>query len=319
MEILIVLAIPVLFLLAAVCLLLVMQIAGFLQFRQYYRRQQYSRYLLGGYIDEIDAADRLLWDRAQELESLARRLSASNEELTGLSNMKSKFFSMVVHDMRNPLAAILGMADMLKTRAEKPDSREMAARVKSSAQYMHSLMADLTDMALFEAGKMRIEPELQDLGPELADLAGRYAVLARQRGVRFGYEAWPALLPVRIDRGRFTRVLTNLLDNALKFTPPAGAIFLSARAEGRFAVIRVKDTGAGVHPAEQRKIFEKFYQSPYQSEESRKKGWGLGLSIALEVVRLHGAAIAVESKGLGKGSTFLVKLPLAAAPQESRI
>ena len=316
MEVLIVAAIPVLFLLAGICILLISQIAGFLQFQQYYRRQRYSRAVVGTYVGQIEAADALLWERAQELEKLAQRLSASNDELTNLGNMKSKFFSMVVHDMRNPLAAILGFASMLKDKAEKPDSREMATRVHSSARFMQTVIADLTDIAIVEAGKMRVEPALQDLRPLLADLAGRYGVLARQKGIRFLYAPAPAPLRVRLDAARFGRVVTNLLDNALKFTPALGTIELSLRAEGHAAVIRVKDSGAGIHPAERQKIFQKYYQSPHIDEQTRKKGWGLGLSIASEIVRLHKATMGVESAGLGKGSTFWVKMPLAAPASE---
>jgi signal transduction histidine kinase len=102
----------------------------------------------------------------------------------------------------------------------------------------------------------------------------------------------------------------NLVNNAIKFTPAGKKVEVSFRREGKYVDTLVKDSGIGIHPSETRKIFEKFYQAKYQKDAAlRKQGWGLGLSIAQEVVRAHKGDIGAQSPGLGKGSTFWFKIP----------
>lgn len=111
------------------------------------------------------------------------------------------------------------------------------------------------------------------------------------------------------DRFRLSQVMMNLLNNAIKFTPTGKDVEVFIQKIGGFVVFGVKDQGIGIHPTEIKKIFEKFYQAKYQKDEKlRKQGWGLGLSISQEIIRQHGGEIWAESKGLGKGSTFLFKI-----------
>ena len=122
------------------------------------------------------------------------------------------------------------------------------------------------------------------------------------------------------DKFRLSQVLQNLLGNAIKFTAAGGLVELRSRTEGRWLEISVKDQGAGVHHSEIKKIFEKFYQDKHQKDEKlRNQGWGLGLSIAQEIVMQHKGQIGVNSPGLGKGSTFWFKVPAALrAPAAGR-
>ncbi|MDE2290465.1 MAG: hypothetical protein KGL53_00165, partial [Elusimicrobia bacterium] len=115
------------------------------------------------------------------------------------------------------------------------------------------------------------------------------------------------------DRFRLGQALMNFLNNAVKFTPAGGKVELIAKVIGRTVTLAVKDSGPGIHPSERRKVFEKFYQSQFQDLKNRKKGWGLGLAIATEIVRGHQGDIGVDSAGLGKGSTFWYKVPLKPA------
>ena len=140
------------------------------------------------------------------------------------------------------------------------------------------------------------------------------AALCAPAGALFAgllYNPPPAPVMVEGDRFRLGQVMMNLVTNALKFTPQGGTVMVTIAAEGGRAAVYVKDTGIGVHPSEIKKIFEKFYQAKYQKDvKMRKKGWGLGLSIAVEIIRAHGGEIAAASPGLGKGSTFYYKIPL---------
>jgi signal transduction histidine kinase len=121
----------------------------------------------------------------------------------------------------------------------------------------------------------------------------------------------PAKFMINGDRFRLSQVLMNLLNNAIKFTPVGKRVELTLRAEGHSAAAYVKDSGIGIHPSETKKIFEKFYQAKYQKDgKLRKQGWGLGLSIAQEVVRAHKGQIGAASPGLGKGSTFWFRIPV---------
>ncbi|MDT8287630.1 MAG: HAMP domain-containing sensor histidine kinase, partial [Elusimicrobiales bacterium] len=140
------------------------------------------------------------------------------------------------------------------------------------------------------------------------------SINAQKRGVELVVGGLPEGVTVDGDKFRLSQVLMNLLNNAIKFTPEGKRVELSSRREGKLVSFYIKDSGIGLHPSETRKIFEKFYQAKYQKDAKlRKQGWGLGLSIAQEVVRAHKGDIGATSLGLGKGSTFYFKIPYESA------
>jgi len=255
-----------------------------------------------------------LASRNRRLTALAAQLDLRGEELERLNEMKSKFLSMVVHDVRSPLAAIKGFSQMLARKMPGQREKEQFANIVNSTDQLNGLISDLTDLAMIEAGKLSVSKKPFDLSLIAQDHIPGLQVRTAETGVALLYEPPPAPVMVEGDRFRLGQVMMNLVTNALKFTPQGGSVTVTIAAEAGRAAVYVKDTGIGVHPSELKKIFEKFYQAKFQKDEKlRKKGWGLGLSIAVEIIRAHKGEIAATSQGLGKGSTFFYKIPLLGA------
>ena len=300
---------PLLVLFLGAAFLAAVQIPGMARHGVQMRRSQQTQRLMMQLTQQVALAHTELYQRARQLEDLAKRLELSNRELARLNNMKSKFLSMVVHDLRSPLMTVQGFTQALTTGARGPQA-EMLGHIRNAAQRMNGLVADLTDLAVIEAGKLRMERGDFDLSRAVRELIPGMTLQARKKGVALSVEELPAELRMTGDAFRLTQVLQNLVGNAVKFTPAGGRVALRVRGEGGRAAVYVRDTGPGIHPAERQAIFEKFYQSAHQDETARRQGWGLGLSIAGEIVRAHRGEIGVQSAGLGKGSTFYFKVPI---------
>jgi signal transduction histidine kinase len=315
MELILLALLPVVFLLVAAAMLVVSQFSGFLQFSRSSARQRKNDSIISRYVQQMGLARLNLARRSRELEALSRRLRLNNEELARLNTLKTKFLSMAVHDVRTPLASAQGFAQMLgQSQSLGPRERKFASNITRACDQIGRLMGDLTDLALIEAGKYKLEMTAFSVGELAADITPSVGFVAQARGVSLEVGEMPAETVLTADRFRLGRVLGNLLGNAVKFTPAGGRVELHARASDRWVTFFVKDTGPGIHPAERQKIFQKFYQSVYMKDaKARAAGWGLGLAIAEEIVRGHGGQIGVESPGLGKGSTFWVRVPLQPA------
>ncbi|TPW18242.1 MAG: two-component system, OmpR family, sensor histidine kinase BaeS, partial [Elusimicrobia bacterium] len=160
------------------------------------------------------------------------------------------------------------------------------------------------DLAIIEAGKMRMDKAAFGVSGLLGEVLSTFAPLAAKNRLLLHLEDATAGAQLVGDRFRIGQVISNFVGNAVKFTPPGGRVELKAVAAGDGVLFSVSDTGAGIHPAERRKVFEKFYQSKHSALQSGRGGWGLGLSIAQEIVRAHAGDIGVESAGLGKGAKF---------------
>ncbi|MDE2292844.1 MAG: hypothetical protein KGL53_12245, partial [Elusimicrobia bacterium] len=313
MEVVIVVLLPVLFLVLAASMLVVSQLSGFFQFGRYSGRRRRDREELERFMTRLAMAQSQVAKRKQELEKLSLRLQDSNEELERLNSMKSKFLSMAVHDVRTPLASIKGFGEMLSRQQLDGAQKKYVDYIVRGTDQINKLMSDLTDLAVIEAGKLRLEKRPFQLGQLVLDVAPGIEVIAKQNGVEFVYPQTAPPVEVVGDRFRLGQALMNFLNNAVKFTPAGGKVELVAKVIGRTLTLAVKDNGPGIHPSERQKVFEKFYQSKFQDVKNRKKGWGLGLAIATEIVRGHQGELGVDSVGLGKGSTFWYKVPLKPA------
>lgn len=313
MEVVIVVLLPVLFLVLAASMLVVSQISSFFQFGKYSGRRRRDREELEQFMTKLALAQTQVAKRKIELEKLSGRLQDSNEELARLNSMKSKFLSMAVHDVRTPLASIKGFGEMLAREKLDDKQKKYADYIVRGTDQINHLMSDLTDLAVIEAGKLRLERKPFALPQMLEDIVPAIEIIAKQAGVEFISPAAPPNIEVIGDRFRLMQALMNFLNNAVKFTPREGRVELVVKIIGRTLILAVKDNGAGIHPSERKKVFEKFYQSQFQDIKNKKKGWGLGLAIATEIVRGHGGEIGVDSVGLGKGSTFWYKVPLKPA------
>lgn len=300
------------FLMLGTGILVVFQVSGFVQAGFFRQRQNFSNSLIQQFMVRIALAQSQLFRRSKELEILSRKLSLSNQELGQLNEMKSKFLSMVVHDVRTPLASIQGYSEILLGRIKEERDTICLNNIVGATQQLARLISDLTDLAMIEAGKLKMEKVLFDYGEMPKDILPGIEINATKKNIEFIVRNLPEGIMVNGDKFRLSQVLMNLLNNAIKFTPAGKRVELYFRQEGKFISTYVKDSGIGVHPSETKKIFGKLYQSKYQKDEKlRRQGWGLGLAIAQEVVLAHKGEIGVSSPGLGKGSTFWFKIPIS--------
>ncbi|WP_198316259.1 GAF domain-containing sensor histidine kinase [Cystobacter fuscus] len=215
--------------------------------------------------------------------------------------------AVVAHDLRNPLNAISISAQTLlrqRTIANDPQLQAPLRIIRSSVERMNRLIQDLLNVSRMEAGKLAVEtyPEpaeslLQEALEEARPLASR---------LQLSTDIAEVLPAVRVDRERILQVFSNLLGNALKFTPPGGRVTLGARAEGAVVRFWVSDTGPGIPPEAREHLFDRFWQMRHGD----RRGAGLGLSIAKGLVEAHGGRIWVESEP-GHGSTFSFVVPVA--------
>ncbi|MBK7207095.1 MAG: response regulator [Elusimicrobia bacterium] len=247
-----------------------------------------------------------------ENQRLVDTLQKTNRELAQLNEFKSKFFSIVTHDLRSPLTSIRGYAQLI---LQKPDMgpESLAQFLKiiiSQSDQLGNLINDLMDVVSIQSGKLRVERALSDLGELLAAVQSRLVPLANQRKVRFEVTTDAALPPLLIDKRRIDQVLTNLIGNAFKHTPEDGRVAVRAAREGAAVRVTVSDTGEGIPPEALERVFEQFFQ--VESHASKKEGLGLGLTIAREIITAHNGEIGVASEGVGKGAQFWFTLPAPA-------
>ncbi|MCI0672484.1 MAG: ATP-binding protein [Myxococcaceae bacterium] len=218
---------------------------------------------------------------------------------------------VVAHDLRNPLNTIATSASLtLRTESLEEQGRRRLELITRSATQMDHLIQDLLDVTRIEAGSLAIERRSEDVASLVGEVRESFLSLAQQKQLRFECEAEDEVPPVQADRRRVLQVLSNLLGNALKFTPPGGRITLKGARVGEDVRFSVSDSGPGI-PEEQREhVFDRFWQA----KETAHAGAGLGLAIAKGLVEAHGGRIWVESTP-GEGSTFFFTLPIASPEQ----
>ncbi|HEV8266383.1 MAG TPA: ATP-binding protein [Gemmatimonadales bacterium] len=253
---------------------------------------------------------------ATEIRLTARRLEELNAELDTAMRTKDQFLSNISHELRTPLNSIIGFTDLLLTQDLGPLSeqqRDFLDTVARNGRNLLELINELLDLQRIAAGRMELRPEPLELAGLLSEAAGSVHAQAQKRGHALVVEEPPAELRVLADRGRVRQVLLNLLSNAIKFTPDGGRITVRAATVngGAAARIAVTDTGIGIAPDDQARLFQEFVQ--LDASASRKyEGTGLGLALSRRLVELHGGTIGVDSE-TGKGSTFWFTLPLPQA------
>ncbi len=252
---------------------------------------------------------------AVEVRQTAKRLEQLNAELDTAMKTKDQFLSNISHELRTPLNSIIGFTDLLLTEELGPalsdQQRDFLETVGRNGRQLLELINELLDLQRIAAGRMELKPEAVELAGLLSEAAGSVHAQAQKHRHALIVSPLPQDLRVHADRGRVRQVLLNLLSNAIKFTPDGGRITVAAAPVngGAEARIAVSDTGIGIAPEDQPKLFQEFSQ--LDASASRKyEGTGLGLALSRRLVELHGGAIGVESE-MGKGSTFWFTLPQA--------
>ncbi len=230
------------------------------------------------------------------------------ERVRAADRDRAAFLAAVSHELRSPLNAILGFADILMTEVDGPlsaEAREEMEQIRGSGKHLLDLINDILELSALESGQLRLTRTRLDLWAvawdvvrEAAGLVGTRAVTVRVQG--------QARIYALADAKRVRQVLTNLVGNAVKFTQE-GEVVVEVGRTGRFASLRVRDTGPGISPQERAVIFQEYKQT--KAERARRRGTGLGLAITRRLVTMHGGTIQVQSE-VGRGSSFHVLLPL---------
>jgi len=231
-----------------------------------------------------------------------------------LERQKDEFLGIASHELKTPLTSLKILAQLLARKMQASGELrelEQAQRMQVAITRMERLIRDLLDVTLIQEGKLALHEELTDLGDICAEAVGEQAVLS-QRTIQFTPPEQDSLL-VHVDRERIYQVISNLLSNALKYSPATTQVVVRTRATERECIVSVQDHGPGVPPEAVEQIFDRFYRVPgMQVQSGSGVGLGLGLHISKDIVERHGGSIWVESK-LGHGSVFSIALPRASA------
>lgn len=240
-------------------------------------------------------------------ERLARR------EAEGANRLKDEFLAMLSHELRTPLTAMLGWSQVLsRTEPDAALVRQGVEIIERNAQVQSQIIEDLLDMSAIASGKLRLDRRAQRLGVLVDAAVLTVLPAARARGIAIVLDG-PADPVVLADSARLQQALSNLLTNAIKFSPPGSTVRLCIREAGDRAEVAVRDDGIGMRADFLPHVFERFRQAD-GSNTRLHGGLGLGLAIVRQLMELHGGSVRAHSDGLGLGSTFTLTLPIHAAP-----
>jgi PAS domain S-box-containing protein len=262
----------------------------------------------------VDVTERRLAE--EERERLLAHERAARAAAEAANRAMDQFLAIVSHELRTPLNAILGWTQILLGRGVPDEATARAiATIERNARFQARLIDDILDASRIMAGKVRLDARPIDVAALVRAVLDSQAPAADAKRVRVLSAIDPEAGPVVGDQGRLQQVIENLVSNAIKFTPEDGLVTVTLeRGEGE-ARLLVRDSGVGIDPDFLPFVFEPFRQAD-PSASRRHGGLGLGLAIARQLVELHGGTLAVESRGLGHGALFTVRLPLAAKRAE---
>jgi PAS domain S-box-containing protein len=264
----------------------------------------------------VDGRRRFDQDDLRLAEDLAQRAALMIDnarlyrEAVEANRAKSDFLAVISHELRTPLNAIMGYTDLLNAGVAgplTPEQTNQLRRIDVSARHLLELIEEVLTYSRMEMGREEIRTRLTDINSLLREVAGRIEPLARTKGLDFQLELPPGRPIVETDPAKVRQIVGNLVSNAVKFTEH-GRVTLSAKLEDTELLITVSDTGIGITPEQEKRLFDPFWQVE-QGTTRRVGGTGLGLSISLRLAKLLGGEITVQSTP-GQGSTFSLRLPL---------
>jgi PAS domain S-box-containing protein len=252
-----------------------------------------------------------------------KRLLAEVQEraaqLTEADRRKDEFLAILAHELRNPLAPVTNAVEILRINGlSNPESQRAAEMIDEQMQHMTRLIDDLLDVSRVTRGTLKLRKEEVELSQVVKNAVNRTRYIIDESGVQLTVELPPRPVKLHADPVRLTQVLSNLLNNAAKYTEPGGSIILRAERRGNDVVISVKDTGIGMPPDKLQHIFEVFAQLDISLERTRG-GLGLGLTLVKRLIELHGGTVEAKSEGLQKGSEFLIDLPALEEPSPGEL
>jgi len=271
-------------------------------------------------LEEFSAAEReslgqitlvvaLAIDRARLYEETVR----NNKKLQELDKLKDEFLSVASHDLRTPMTSIKGYLYLMikKSNQLAPDMSEKLQRIYNSSERMIALINDMLNVQRIEGGRMQMVFEVFDIVPFAKDVIEELSGIALERNLNISFTTNAPQYIIRADKNRLHEVLTNLIGNAIKFTPIGGSIVITIDSQEKHVRVSVKDTGIGVAKKDLPVLFTKFGRiDTTNSKAAQVPGTGLGLYICKKIIQLSNGEISAESEA-GVGSTFTFTVPLA--------
>jgi signal transduction histidine kinase len=265
--------------------------------------------IFGRFVARIEA--QALAERAARKEAERVRIEL---ELAG--RHKTEFLANMSHELRTPLNVIIGFSEVLESQAFGPLNAKQAEYVDdvlASGRHLLGLISDILDLAKAEAGRMELQTGEVDLEVTLPAVLERFREEAARRDVHMQLDSGPGLGRIEADEAKLVQALGHLVSNALKFTPDGGGVSVRTALESDHVEISVTDTGRGIAPADQERIFEAFAHG--DDSATTEQGSGLGLALARRYAELHGGSVSVLS-AVGTGATFILRLPMLRASVE---
>jgi signal transduction histidine kinase/ActR/RegA family two-component response regulator len=259
--------------------------------------------------EEIGSLAQALDRMAAALQRKEAARSLAERELRAADQRKDEFLAMLAHELRNPLAPISTGAHLLKLlHSDNAQITQTCSIIVRQVDHMTSLVDDLLDVSRVTRGLVTLSTQVLDMKRVIDDAAEQIRPLITARRHRVVIELPPGAAHVKGDHKRLVQVVANLLGNATKYTPEGGTIDLRLEADGAEWVLNVSDDGIGMDPGLVERVFDLFTQAERTPDRSQG-GLGLGLALVKSLVELHGGTVSAYSPGLGKGSTFTVRLP----------
>jgi len=259
-----------------------------------------------GVIESVNKTEGIFTDEdVQILQTLAAQaaIAIENSQLF----MQSDLIAEIVHELRTPLAALTAASHLLQRSDLPADQRtKLSQTILNEVQRLNDLTTDFLELSRLESGRTHFEREPVHLGGLVQESLEVVRAQAESKEIKLDTEIDPSLTPVHGDRKILKQLLLNLLTNAIKYSPPESVVTVALRSEGNEVLMEVRDTGRGISPDDQKRLFQRFYRAGDAQDEVQ--GTGLGLVIAKRIAESHEGSISVEST-LGKGSTFTVRLP----------
>lgn len=250
-------------------------------------------------------------EQKERLEKLSNELELTNKELKQTEKLKAEFFSFAAHQVKSPMAVIKGYATLIGdgTLAGVPTEKitEIAKKISTAASRTLAMVNNLLDMRKLEEGRMVYSFEHTDVVAPIRTITGDLETLAKDKGLTLTFEASQEEIVMNMDIQKFSQVIQNLIDNAIKYTD-AGWVKVGVGLDKEKVLFTVADSGHGFSKEFAAQMFEQFSRDPALSKDT--KGTGLGLFIAKQIVEAHGGRLWASSEGEGAGSTFSVEIPL---------
>jgi signal transduction histidine kinase len=265
---------------------------------------------------ELAMTRRALQERDRQLQDLLEREQFARTEAVRANHLKDEFLATVSHELRTPLSAILGWAHLLQLQ-HLPREKELEGFrvIERNARAQAKLVEDLLDLSRIISGTLRIDLGPLDLLESVHKTVDAFRAPAADKSITLSTQFDPVPPVIRGDAQRIEQVLSNLLANAIKFTPEGGTVTVSLRRTGSHVEIAVADSGVGIDPAFLPHLFDRFRQGDV-GPARRHGGLGIGLSVVKNLVELHGGAVEARSEGSGRGARFMVRFPVAVMREE---